>query len=142
MIRGTGTSSSSSGTATRGIGTVTGGRSSGSAMSSSSGRTAAVMGYDNETSSSPTCMHFTLGTMSSSSLMCMMPNSSFIISNIIYKNMQIYPNSLILEREGSVFLKKRKDKELINWRGKTGPSRRRRRQRRRHDSLDEAMGRV
>jgi hypothetical protein len=49
----------------------------------------------------------------------------------------IYPNSLILEREGSTFLKKEKNEELTIWRGGTGPLRRRW-----LDSPDEAMARV
>jgi hypothetical protein len=49
----------------------------------------------------------------------------------------IYPNSLILEREGLAFLRKRKDEELTNWSGGTGSSRRRW-----LDSLDGAMARV
>jgi hypothetical protein len=68
---GTGTSSSSGGTGT----------------SSSSGGTVAVIGYDSETSSSPTHMCFTLGT--SSSPACAVPNSSFIISNVMCKNRNI-----------------------------------------------------
>jgi hypothetical protein len=91
------------------------------------------------TSSSTMCMHFTLGTSSSSSPMCAMPNSSFIVSNIICKN-AIYPNSLILERGLGVFEKKKKGKELTNWHDGTYPSRRR--WRRKLDSPDEAMARV
>jgi hypothetical protein len=72
--RGTAMSSSSGGSRWRPCGTGT---------SSSSGGTTTVMGCDSKTSSSPTCMCFTLGTSSSSSLMCAMPNSSFIISNVI-----------------------------------------------------------
>jgi hypothetical protein len=68
-----------------------------------------------------------------------MPNSSFIVSNIICKN-AIYPNSLILERGLGVFEKKKKGKALTNWRGGTYPSRRR--WRRKLDSPDEAMARV
>jgi hypothetical protein len=49
----------------------------------------------------------------------------------------IYPNSLILERGGSVFLKKRKDEELTNWHGGTGPLKRRW-----LNSPDKAMARV
>jgi hypothetical protein len=76
------------------------------------GGTAAVMGYDSETSSSPMCMHFTLVTSSSLSL------TSFAI----------YLDSLILEREGSAFLRNKwKDKELTNWCGGTGSLRRQRR---------------
>jgi hypothetical protein len=55
--------------------------------------------------------------------------------------MAIYPNSLILEIEVSVFFKKkRKGIELTNWRGGTDSSRRRRK--RKLDSPDEAMTRV
>jgi hypothetical protein len=55
----------------------------------------------------------------------------------------IYPNSLILEREVSAFLRKRKGEELTNWRGGTYPSKRRRRRwRQKLDSPDEAMARV
>jgi hypothetical protein len=54
----------------------------------------------------------------------------------------IYPNSLILEREVSGFFeKKRKGGELTNWRGGTGPSRRRQWWRK-LDSPDVAMARV
>jgi hypothetical protein len=134
MIRGpcwTGTSYSSSGTMTM--------RPYGTRNSSSFGGTAALMGYDNESSPSPTCMHFALGT--SSSPTCVTPNSSFIISNIFYKNhnrAKSYTNSLILEREVSTFFeKKKKGKELTNWRGGTGPSRRRR-----LDSLDRYMAMI
>jgi hypothetical protein len=52
----------------------------------------------------------------------------------------IYPNSRILQREGSTFLKKRKDEEHTNWSGETAPSWRRWRQR--LDSPYEAMARV
>jgi hypothetical protein len=105
---------------------------------SPTGRTTAVIGCDSETSSFPTCMHFTLGTSSSTSLTCVMPNSSFIVSNIICKN-PIFTNSLILERVVSAFLRK-KGEEPTNWHGGTGLSRRRRR--RRLDSLDEPKARV
>jgi hypothetical protein len=59
----------------------------GTGTSSSSGGTAAETGYDSKTSSSPTRMHFALGT--SSSPTCVTPNSSFIVSNVIYKNSNI-----------------------------------------------------
>jgi hypothetical protein len=49
----------------------------------------------------------------------------------------IYPNSLILERDGSTFLRKKKDEELTNWSSGTGSS-----WRRRLDSPDGAMARV
>jgi hypothetical protein len=75
----TGTSSSSGGT------TIVG--PCGTGTSSNSDGTATVTGCDNETSSSLTHMHFALGTSSSST--CMMPNSSFIISNVICKNRNI-----------------------------------------------------
>jgi hypothetical protein len=53
----------------------------------------------------------------------------------------IYPNSLILEIEVSVFFgKKRKGEELTNWRGGTDPLWRRWRQK--LDSPYEAMARV
>jgi hypothetical protein len=97
--------SSSGRTTTRGVGTVIGGRSSRTRMSSSSSwsrrrpcrtrmsssssGTAVVTGYDCETSSSQTCMCFTWGTSSSSSLMCVTPNSSFIIYNVVCKNRNI-----------------------------------------------------
>jgi hypothetical protein len=51
--------------------------------------TVAMIGCDNKTSSSPTRMRFTLGTSSSSSLTCAMPNSYFIVSNVICKNRNI-----------------------------------------------------
>jgi hypothetical protein len=79
----------------------------GTRTSSLSGRTVALTGYDNE-SSSPTCMCFALGT--SSSPMCVTPNSSFIISNIFFKHRnrpKSYTNSLILERELSAFFEKK-----------------------------------
>jgi hypothetical protein len=78
----------------------------GTRTSSFSGGTATATGCNSETSSSTMCILFALGTSSSSSLMCMTPNSSFIISNVICKN-AIYPNSLILEREISVFFEKK-----------------------------------
>jgi hypothetical protein len=85
-------------------------------------------------------MRFALGT--SSSPMCVTPNSSFIISNIFYKHRnrpKSYTNSLILEREVSVFFEKKKHKgeELTNWRGGTGPS-----WRRWLDSPDGYMARI
>jgi hypothetical protein len=50
----------------------------------------------------------------------------------------IYPNSLILRREVSAFLrKKRKGEELTNWSGGTSSSKRRR-----LDSPDRAMARI
>jgi hypothetical protein len=82
---GIGTSSSSSRTTTRGPG----GNSSYSRNWRRPGGTAVVTGYDRETSSSTMCMHFALGTSSSSSLTCAMPNSSFIISNVVCKNHNI-----------------------------------------------------
>jgi hypothetical protein len=93
---GTRTSSSSGGTMTVGpcrTGTA-----------SSSGRTTVVTRYDNEISSSPMHIRFTLGT--SSSPLCTIPNSSFILSNGIHKT-AISPNSLILERHVSAFLRKK-----------------------------------
>jgi hypothetical protein len=54
----------------------------------------------------------------------------------------IYPNSHIPEREGLVFLKKRKEEELTSWHGGTGPSQCRQRWRQRLDSPDDAMARV
>jgi hypothetical protein len=51
------------------------------------GGTTIVMGCDSETSSSLMRMRFTLGT--SCSLTCGMPNSSFIVSNVISKNSNI-----------------------------------------------------
>jgi hypothetical protein len=128
---GTGTSSSSNGTVTAGpYGTRT---------SSSSDGNAALTGYDNESSSSPTCMRFALGT--SSSPMCVTPNSSFIISNIFYKHRnrpKSYTNSLILKRVVSAFFEKKKmGEELTNWHGGTGPS-----CRRRLDSPDGYMARI
>jgi hypothetical protein len=80
MIAGAGTTSSSGGTATAGPYETS---SSGGTMTRG---TTVVMAYDSETSSSPMCKCFMLGTSSSSSLMCAMPNSSFIISIVICKN--------------------------------------------------------
>jgi hypothetical protein len=57
-------------------------RPCGTRTSSSSSGAIVVTGCDGETSSSPSCMKFMLGTSSSSSLSCVMPNSSFIISNM------------------------------------------------------------
>jgi hypothetical protein len=65
---GAGNSFSSDGTSTSG-GNVTEGPS-GTRTSSSSGRTAVVLGCYSETSSSTSCMHFTLGTSSSSYITC------------------------------------------------------------------------
>jgi hypothetical protein len=62
-----GTSSSSMGTSSFG-GTTTAGPC-GTRPSSSSGGTASVSSYDSETSST-TCMHFALGTSSSSCITC------------------------------------------------------------------------
>jgi hypothetical protein len=76
---GTGRSTSSCGSWRRPCGTRT---------FSSSGGTAAVMGCNNETYSSPMFMRFVLGTSSSLSLKCVMPNSSFIVSNVICKKRQ------------------------------------------------------
>jgi hypothetical protein len=95
-------------------------RPCGTETSSSSSGTIAVMGCDSETSSSPTCMRFTLGTSSSLSLTCVMPISYFIVFIVICKNRNtaIYPNSLILEREGSTFLKKKEGQRTyqLAWR--------------------------
>jgi hypothetical protein len=61
-----------------------------------------------------------------------------------YAKTAIYPNSLILEGEGSSFLrKKRKDEELTIWTGGTSSSRRQWRWwRQQLDFLDEAMAKV
>jgi hypothetical protein len=59
----------------------------GTGTSSSFDGTAVVRSYNSETSFSPTRMRFTLGT--SSSPTCVMPNSSFNVSNIICKNRNI-----------------------------------------------------
>jgi hypothetical protein len=82
-----GNSSSSDGTSSSG-GTATEGPF-GAVTSSSSGGGTVVLGYDNETSSSTTHMCFVLGTSSSLSLTCAMPNSSFIVSNVLCKNYNI-----------------------------------------------------
>jgi hypothetical protein len=111
----------------------------GTRTSSSSSGTTTLTGYDNESSSSPTSMRFALGT--SSSPMCVTPNSSFIISNIFYKHRnrpKSYTNSLILKRVVSAFFEKKKmGEELTNWHGGTGPS-----CRRRLDSPDGYMARI
>jgi hypothetical protein len=105
---------------------------------SSFSETAAVMGCESMTASSPMCMGFALGTYSSP--MCMIPNSSFIVANVICKNRNIPKYSHSRERGLSVFEKKRKGEELTNRRGGTDPSWRW--QRRWLDSLDEAMVKV
>jgi hypothetical protein len=86
-IAGAGGSSSSGGTSSS-DGTMIEGPC-GTGTSSSSGGTVAVLGSDSKTSSSPTCMHFTLETSSSSSLTKVMPISSFVVSNVICKNHNI-----------------------------------------------------